>query len=155
MAQVTGGSDFDEVWEEWSNASLALLREAADTFAKSGENALPPDTVVASLLSLLATPRPANFYWGRPKWPPRFFDGTVQPPPAQDSFARLGTPQQRENSAQVVAALTTVLSSAAKAWALGNPEEPDPREILRELFGLLWSRRLIPRPPTKAYPRGV
>jgi len=37
MAQVTGGSDFDGVWEEWSNASLMFLREAADTIAKSGE----------------------------------------------------------------------------------------------------------------------
>jgi len=34
MAQVTGGSDFHGVWEEWSNASLMLLREASDTFAK-------------------------------------------------------------------------------------------------------------------------
>lgn len=78
MAQVTGGSDFDGVWEEWSNASLMLLREASDRFAKAGENAIAADVVVASLLGVLAMPRPTNFYWGRPKWPPRFFDGTVQ-----------------------------------------------------------------------------
>jgi hypothetical protein len=63
MAQVTGGSDFDGVWEECSNASLMLLREASDTFAKAGENAIAADAVVASLLALLAMPRPTNFYW--------------------------------------------------------------------------------------------
>jgi hypothetical protein len=155
MAQVTGGSDFDEVWEEWSNASLALLREAADTFVKSGTNALAPATVVATLFALLARRRPANLYWGRPQWPARFFDGTAQPPPSQESFATLAPPRQRANCAEVVAALTDVVSSAAKEWALGNPEQPDAREVLRELFALLWSRRLIPRPPAKAYPRGV
>lgn len=35
MAQFSGGSDFDVVWEEWSNASLRFLREAANAFAKS------------------------------------------------------------------------------------------------------------------------
>lgn len=155
MAQVTGGSDFDEAWEEWSNASLALLREAADTFAKSGVNALAPGTVVATLLALLAKRRPANFYWGRPQWPARFFDGTAQPPSSEESFAALAPPQQHGNCAEIVAALTSVISSASKGWALRNPEEPNAREVLREVFGLLWSQRLIPRPPTKAYPRGV
>jgi hypothetical protein len=155
MAQVTGGSDFDGVWEEWSNTSLRLLREAADTFAKSGEDAIAPDAVVATLLSVLAMPRPANLYWGRPTWPLRFFESTVRPPRVQESFEKLAPPQQRGHCAEVVTELTGIISSAAKEWALGNPEQPDAREVLRELFGLLWSRRLIPRPPTKAYPRGV
>jgi hypothetical protein len=30
MAQVTGGSDFDMVWDEWARECLVLLREAAD-----------------------------------------------------------------------------------------------------------------------------
>ena len=96
MAQVTGGSDFDGVWEEWSNA-----------------------------------------------------------PAVEDSFEKLAPRQQHEDCDAVVAELVAVVSSAAKEWGLGNPEQPDAREVLRELFGLLWSRRLIPRPPAKAYPRGV
>jgi hypothetical protein len=155
MAQVTGGSDFDGVWEEWSNASLMLLREASDRFAKTGENAMTAGVVVASLLGVLAMPRPPDFYWGRPKWPARFFDDTVQPPPVQDSFKKLAPRQQHGDCDAVVTELEAVVSSAAKEWALGNPEQPDAREVLRELFGLLWSRRLIPRPPAKAYPRGV
>jgi hypothetical protein len=73
MAQVTTGSDFDGVWEERSNASPMLLREASDLFAKAGEDAIAADAVVASLLGVLAKPRPTNLYWGRPTWPPRFF----------------------------------------------------------------------------------
>src|SRR5262249_22259201 len=147
MAQGTGGSDFDGVWEEWSNASLMLFREASDRFAKEGENAIAGALVVASLLGLLAMPRPANLYWGRPKWPPRFFDGTVEPPAVQDSFEKLAPRQQHGDCDVVVTELVAVVSSAAKEWALGNPEQPDAREILRELFGLLWPRRLIPSPP--------
>ena len=155
MAQVTGGSDFDGVWEEWSNASLTLVREAADRFAKSGQEALAPGEVVAMLLSVLARPRPANFYRGRPSWPTRFFDGMTRPPLFEESLEKLAPPQQRANFAEVVTELEKIVSKAAKEWALGNPEEPSSREVLRELFALLWSRHLIPRPPAKAYPRGV
>ena len=155
MAQVTGGSDFDGVWEEWSNASLILLREASDRFVKAGEHAIAADVVVATLLAILAMPRYTSLYWGRPKWPTRFFDGALPPPPVQDSYEKLATRHQRGDCEAVVAELEAVVSSAAKEWALGNPEQPDTREVLRKLFGLLWSRRLIPRPPTKAYPRGV
>lgn len=157
MAQVTGGSDFDDVWEEWSNASLMLVREAADTFAKPGENALAPDLVVATLLWMLAVPRPANlyFYASRPKWPLRYFDGAFRPPLAEESLERLASLQHCANCAEVVTELTDVISAAAREWSFGNPEQPDSREVLRQLFALLWARRLIPRPPAKAYPRGV
>lgn len=132
-----------------------LLREASDLFTKVGEHAMATDVVVASLLGVLATPRPTNFYRGRPTWPLRFFDGTVEPPPVQHSFETLAPRQQHGDCDAVVTELAAVVSSAAKQWALGNPEQPDAREVLRELFGILWSRRLIPRPPAEAYPRGV
>jgi hypothetical protein len=155
--KVPAGSDFDDVWEEWSNASLMLVREAADMFAKSGENALAPDLVVATLLWILAVPRPASlyFYASRPKWPLRYFDGAFRPPLAEESLERLASLQQCGNCAEVVMELTDVMSAAAKEWSFGNPEQPDSREVLRQLFALLWARRLIPRPPAKAYPRGV
>jgi hypothetical protein len=155
MAQVTGGSDFDSVWEEVANASLLLLREASDLFAKGGENAIAADVVVASLLGILAKSRPSNLYWARAKWPPRFFDGAVEPPAVRHSFQKLAPRHQHEDCDAVVTELKAVISPAAKEWALGNPEQPDAREVLRELFGLLWSRRLIPRPPAKAYPLGL
>src|SRR6266704_2262838 len=78
--QVTGGSDFDFVWEERVNVSLALLREAADAIAARGSSALQPVLVVESLLAVLFNPLPANSIWGRPQWPVRFFDDKSQPP---------------------------------------------------------------------------
>jgi hypothetical protein len=157
MGQFTGGSDFDEVWEEWSNASLKLLREAAARFAhtESDERALTPGAVVGALLSMLAKPRPANFYSGRPTWPLRFFDGIEPLVSASDAFEKFPAPPQRANCAEVVTELTKVISSAASEWAQGNPDQPDPREVLRELFRLLWSQRLIPRPPSNKYPQGI
>jgi hypothetical protein len=37
--QVTGGSDFDTVWNEWAGVCLVLLREAADMFARGDATA--------------------------------------------------------------------------------------------------------------------
>jgi hypothetical protein len=83
------------------------------------------------------------------------FDGTMRVAPVQESFAKLAPPHQRANCTEVVAELTRVISPAATECSLGNPEQPAAREILGELFGLLWSRRLISRPPSKKYPSGV
>src|ERR1700704_2948482 len=108
MAQVTGGSDFDRIWEEWANVSLLLLREAADTFSKSGEMSMEPGAVTASLLGVLARPRPSSLYiW--PKWPARFFDGTQQPPTTADSLASLAAPSVRLDLDEPEAALTRVV----------------------------------------------
>lgn len=156
MAQVTGGSDFDFVWEERVNVSLALLREAADAIAARGSSALQPVLVVESLLAVLFNPLPANSIWGRPQWPVRFFDDKSQlPRSASESLDQLEAPRPRPDSDEVVAALTSVVVSATTSWGLGDPESPNTRIVLQELLDILWRRRLIPRPPGKAYPRGV
>src|SRR5437870_3784286 len=89
MAQVSG-FQFDQVWEERTNACLALLREAADVFSARGSVALDADRVVATFLWTLAVPVPtAGARWSRPRWPLRFFDGSEAPPPPIDSCQML------------------------------------------------------------------
>ena len=154
MAQVTGGSNFDRVWEEWANVSLALLREAANKYSTFGEASLEPRTVVASLLAVVARPRPASlFIW--PKWPTRFFDGAQQPPDVADSLAQLAAPSARPPVSEIESALIRVIASAAAEWSQGDPEQPETRAVLRDVFDILWKSRLVPRPPSKKYPRGV
>src|SRR5689334_13874518 len=143
MAQVTGGWNFDMVWEEWTNRSLLLLREAANAYAAGGEEAIDPSVVVASFLGVLSRPRPANpFYF--PKWPLRFFDGTHLPPKVTDSLTALG---ETLGNQEVETALTDLIRSAAHGWAEGDPEVPETRVVLRDALEILWSRRLIPHPP--------
>ena len=151
MAQFTGGSNFDGHWEASANVALALVREAADLFAKAPHHALTPDGVVATLLWWLA--RPYQFPCRRR--PLRFFDGVFQPPSPHESCAALAQGRTRPCVAEIIDRLNSVMSTAANEWALGNPEEPAAREVLSALFDVLWSQRLIPRPPSKAYPRGV
>ncbi len=154
MAQVTGGANFDDVWEEWANTALILLREAAGLFAGSSKNALDHRVVVASFLAVVSRPRPADLYV-RPKWPLRFFDGSQEPCTSAKSLAKLGGSIDAQRTTELEHALTRVTAEAAAAWRLGDPERPDPRDVLRELFEILWSERLIPHPPSKAFPRGI
>lgn len=148
------GSNFDEAWDGWSSACLMLLRQAADIYANAGPRALTPDTVVARLLLVLIRYR-SSYAWDPLRV--RFFDETKPPPPpAEDSFARLATtPLKHQHAAEVIGALTSIVSSAAQEWTLGDPEQPDTREILRKMFDVLWTWRLIPQPPSHVYPRGV
>jgi len=96
VAQITGGSDFDGVWNERANVSLALLREAADAIAQRGSSALRPVLVVESLLSVLFNPLPPKSVWGRPQWPVRFFDDMAQTQPsARESRDKMGASQPR------------------------------------------------------------
>ena len=154
MAQVTGGPNFDIAWEEWSNAALRLVREAADVYAKSGANALAPATVSAAFLSVVARRLPTNPFFV-PKWPVRWFDGGNAIPPAAESFKKLMTSGSVVQSEQIAANLEEVIQRASTSWVDGDPESPATREVHRELLAILWAHRLVPRPPTNAYPRGL
>jgi hypothetical protein len=150
------GSYFDWDWEACENDLLVLLLEAADLLAMSGEHALTPHIVVATFVERLAVQRRANLNGWNPRRPLRFFQGVVTPPPVHESFAVMAaSTRQRQMCAEVVGELTNILSPATAEWALGDPANPDPREILRRTLELLWSKRLIPRPPCGAYPRGI
>jgi hypothetical protein len=154
LAQVTGGPNFDIAWEEWSNAALRLVREAADTYARAGADALAPASVSAAFLSVVTRPLPTNPFFV-PKWPVRWFDGSYEIPPAAESFNKLITSGFVVRSDQIAANLDDVIRRASTAWADGDPESPATRDVHRELLAILWADRLVPRPPTKAYPRGT
>ena len=155
MAQVTGGSDFDEIWEERTNTCLALLREAADAYSTRGLEAVEADVVVAGLLWTLSRPLHSGFCKSQPQWPLRFFDeASAPPPPALESCRRLQG-QHRVDCAQAVSELTALVQSASASWGLGDPEIPTSRSVLQQLLEALWSRHLSPRPPSRAYPRGA
>jgi hypothetical protein len=159
MAQIKcGTSSFNWDWEDCENDLLVLLQEAADRLAMSGdgENAPTPDIVVAAFVGQLAWQRKVNLMGRRPKRPLRFFGAAVTPRPVHESYAVIAfSTRQRQMCAEVVGELMNIVSPATEEWALGDPEDPDPREVLRRILEMLWSKRLIPRPPCDAYPRGI
>jgi hypothetical protein len=151
MAQVTGGSNFDSVWEGGQ-----MCR--SDSYEKPRTDSQNPVREhlrrrrwprVSS-----ASPRPTSPY-NSPKWPVRFFDGTQEPPTVADSLAQLATSSVSEDPAEIEDALTGVIAAAAADWAQGDPENPKTRGVLTQLLQILWIRRLIPYPPSHEYPRGV
>lgn len=151
MAQFGGNTAFDFHWDRSADVALALLREAADTFAKPTDGALTPDCVLRTLLWWFAVRHACPHSRWRPL---RFFDGALQPPPAHDSYLMLAPGGARRHETEIIDRLDRIMSTACSEWTLGNPEEPDARDVLHALLDVLWSQRLIPRPPGNAYPRG-
>jgi hypothetical protein len=154
VAQISGGSDFDWVWEEWENALLRLVREAANTCARSGVTSIDPERLTSVLFCVLARPRPSSLWYGPPTWPVRFLDGVSETPPVSESLGALGVPLGEE-SAVVVTEVARIFRKATTSWSDGDPEEPTTRDCLREVLEYLWARRIVPRPPSRAFPRGV
>jgi len=115
---------------------------------------MTPGSVVATFVGRLASHRRGNL-WGT-KRPLRFFDTTMTPPCIDESYAMLAlSARHRRMRGEVLDELTNILALATTEWALGDPENPHPREVLQRTLALLWSARLIPRPPCRAYPLGL
>jgi hypothetical protein len=158
MAQFAGmGFAWDEVWEEKTNACLALLREAADIFSARGSAAIEAEDVVAALVWILAVPVPRiTSSWTRPRWPMRYFDGSEPaPPPPIESCQKLAPRRLPEECLELIGGLKDVLGSAAGEWALGDPENPKVRRVLESLLASLWSCHFTRYPPSKEYPLGI
>src|SRR6266567_7745283 len=84
------GFFFDQVWEERTNACLALLREAADILSARGSAPPGSEDIVASLLWILSVPVDPRAFSHRPRWPMRYFEESEPaPPPPIDSCRRL------------------------------------------------------------------
>jgi hypothetical protein len=146
VAQVTGGSDFDFVWDDKRNAALRVLREAADLWATRGRQIVQVDRVVAAFMQVLAWPQ--RGLWWSPRWPLRFLnEAATMPPSPIQSCLTLAPARKPEECAAVVKALEEAISEAADLWALGDPEKPVTLRYLEVLLGILWNRRVAPRPP--------
>jgi hypothetical protein len=154
VAQVLGGSDFDFVWDDKTNAALRVLREAADVWATRGRMKLDTQRVIGVFMEVLA--RPQKGLWWSYRWPVRFLGEEAEAPPdAVDSCRALAPSRAVEEYVKVTLALHRSLCEAADMWALGDPEKPSTREQLASMLEILWQERVAPRPPSKHYPEGV
>jgi hypothetical protein len=135
MAQITGGgSKFDRIWEERTNACFALLREAADISARASA-ASEAEDIVAMFLWILSVPVPKITHWERPRWPLRYFDGLQPAPPlAIESCQSLRPRRSQVECQKIISELNDLASSAAESWALGDPENPQVRSVLKALL---------------------
>ena len=157
MAQVTGGLYlFDSEWEERTNVCLLLVRQAADQISDSGADSLSPHAIVEAFLWVLSVPlRPVHIQPTN-RWPGRFFGTeTVAIPTAVESLLALRGGRTRSGDHEALATLRGIVGSSARLWAQGDPENPSTRSVFRQLLEVLWSRRLVRRPPGRDYPRGI
>lgn len=154
MAQVVGGTDFDVGWDDKTNRCLILLREASDLWATKGLEALDPEKVLAAFLQVLAKP----VRW-RANWPARFFTNTllefVPPQKSCESCRELAPKRGTEDIATSIELLNRLLREASDLWALGDPENPSTKQVLDSMLDVMWTRHLAPRPPSRAYPKGL
>ncbi len=153
MAQVCGGTTFDYVAQRKHDAAQRVLTRAADIWARDGQAALKLDSLIAVLLHIFLS-RWSEYGGIRQetltleKWLPRVNT-------AHEEIHALLPSATPAVITDVMSLLQTELSSAAQQWALGDPEQPPAAQALNTVEHILFSHRLITRPPSPKLPTTV
>jgi hypothetical protein len=154
MAQVCGGTTFDFVARRKHEAAQKVLSRAADIWAASGREALSVDSVIAVILRICLA-RGSEYGGLREEgrtleqWLPLV--GTAQK--EADPLVSSVTPTK--NVADVLSRLSAEISFAADQWSLGNPEEPHTAHALNAVEYILFTHKLVHRPPSPKLPTTV
>ena len=145
MAQCTGGTTYDYVAQRKHDAAQKVLSRAADVWAKDGCDALSLDSLIAVLLHIFLSKW--SEYGGVRKEVRTLKIWLSKVSTAQKEAATLVPTRTPEAIADVLSLLQAELSFAAEQWALGNPEDPLTAQALNAVEHILFSHRLITRPP--------
>ena len=153
MAQVCGGTSFDQVAERKHYMGERVLTRAADIWAKDGRDALSLDSVIAVLLHIFLS-RWSQFgalhqeTFTLEKW-------LAQVGTAEDEARSLMPSLSPAAIADVMSLLLAELSFATEQWALGDPEQPPTVHALNAVEHILFTHKLITRPASPKLPKTV
>jgi hypothetical protein len=139
VAQVTGGSDYDFVWDEKVEAAMALIREVSDAAAMDRLTDVPEDFVIAALLKTLAYPVKPRIRKVR-EWE-GVARSIVEELKLLRESARLDDCQTMEHE------LRQILSQAIGSWEEGDPENPRTDAVLNDMVAALFKRKFVYNPP--------
>jgi hypothetical protein len=132
---------------------LALLREAADLWARDGREALSEQVVVSVFVRLLTSAeeyRPLQLRGSTssgetPALPVRpLQDWAPSARSPSEEIACASTHLGHSDVCSLSEACLALIAEAATEWALGDPEQPQTEAVFRHLARLLDSRGLIP-----------
>lgn len=153
MAQVSGGTSFDQVAERKHYLVASILSRASDLWAKNGKDAPSPDSIIPVLLHIFLS-----------RWS-QFGAQREETLSLETWLTRVSTAEQEVHAlmpaltpaaiAEVISLLQTELSFAAGQWALGNPEQPPTAHVLNAVEHVLFSHKCIARPPNSKLPKTV
>ncbi len=138
MAQVTGGSDYDLVWDEKVEAALALVREVSDAAAME-RTYLPEDFIIAALLKTLAYPVMPKIRKLK-EWDGK--TGTVT-----EELTVLNRGASTEACKSMEFELRQILSQAILGWEEGDPENPQTQTVFNNMVSALFEQKFIRNPP--------
>lgn len=146
MAQCTGDSSFDYLWERQHDVALGLLEKAADLWASGGPGAVSPDAFIAVLLRIYLS------HWSE-------YGGIIRETQDLESWFQQVTTARQELSSlrqgaddSVLGHLEAGLAFAIKQWSLGDPESPPTAHALNAIEHVLFSSKLTRRPPNPKMP---
>ena len=153
MAQHTGGTSYDSVWDRKLWTAVKNLRAVADGCAAGACDPKDPDRVVAVVLAVLSA------RWSRYEWPwereqqvrsVRDWISSVES--AEVESRRLFQTAHNETISAVVALLVTIIDRAIESWSAGNPEEPPTDAVLNCIVAQLHNYHASVRPPDPKLP---
>lgn len=142
MAQVCGGSSFDFEAERRHQAAERILSQAADRWSSHGTTALSLDSVIAVLMCIYLSPNFSGL-----KSETRTLEQWLARDYAQEEEVLWVSQISVATRTEIQRQLKTELSFAVDQWSLGNPEQPPVHHALCAVERILFSKRLIHRPP--------
>jgi hypothetical protein len=149
MAQCTGDSSYDYLWDRQHDVALRVLRRGADLWASGGAETISSDRVIAVLLRIYLS-----------EWPE--FGGVVPETRSLESWIERVTTAQQEllslrpgSDLSALSHLDAELSFAIKQWALGDSESPQTTHVINVVEHILFSSRLTRRPPGPKMPTSL
>ncbi len=143
MAQVTGGSDFDDVWEDKIEASRLILQEFSDGVAARSNEEISSDKILPVILKIFSQ----RYSWaGNPKRKP------LQEWQKIVTSIRLALRNLKPKAAElelelIESQLQELSRKAIESWREGDPEFPKTRDVLNDIVRILFNYRLIKNPP--------
>ena len=148
MAQVTGGTIYDFTWDRKHDAALRILTRAADRCAGSGTAAVALDKILAVILNIFG-----DDLFDQHRNPERWSRRVAQD--LSTELYRLKPDLNPSDVADVAQQLQAEANSAAKRWALGDPENPATADLLNVLEHILFRHRIIVNAPKHQTPTSL
>jgi len=143
MAQVTGGSDFDDVWEDKIEASTLILQEFSDLVVANSEKQNSADQIIPAILKIFSM---RYGLWANPRRR-SLREWQALTKSARQELKNLKPKATELELDSVESQLRKLGTDAIESWREGDPEFPKTTSVLNDMVRILFKCKFIKNPP--------